>query len=349
MTREQNEIKIDVSGDPRRFTFGDDPCYVPGIQVTISLPFSGDEGLWNLRPNRWNSVLPFGNIRGNTLVMTFQQPLDQPLENIRKELDENVRRIRDYSSWQKESIDTFNSTLPSNIRAVVDARRKQLEKHDALGAILDIPLSRDPQAPEMKSINVERKIIKPLPPPPNGGYKREWEIPEQEYQNILSILRHEGRTFEATPRTYAVHDEEELRDIMLAHLNGHYKGDASGETFRKFGKTDIKIEMENRAAFVAECKIWGGPKTVSDSIDQLLGYLTWRDCKTAIVIFNKHVAGFTDILEKIQPVLEEHPRFMKLDGTPGSGEWKCTFRSQDDDARLIQINLFMFNVFIKTK
>jgi hypothetical protein len=74
-------------------------------------------------------------------------------------------------------------------------------------------------------------------------------------RNILTIIRHDGRTFEATPKTYAVHDEEELRDIIRAHLNGHYKGDATGETFRRAGKTDLRIEAESRTAFVAECKV----------------------------------------------------------------------------------------------
>jgi hypothetical protein len=41
----------------------------------------------------------------------------------------------------------------------------------------------------------------------------------------VNVIRHEGRSFEATPGTFVKHDEEELRDIILAHLNGHYEGD----------------------------------------------------------------------------------------------------------------------------
>jgi len=86
-----------------------------------------------------------------------------------------------------------------------------------------------------------------------------------------------------------------LRDILLAHLNGHYQGDATGEAFRRSGKTDIRIEDGIRAAFVAECRVWNGQKELSQAIDQLLGYLTWRDCKAAIIIFNKHNSKFSGL------------------------------------------------------
>jgi len=174
-------------------------------------------------------------------------------------------------------------------------------------------------------------------------------VPEVEYENILTIIRHEGRTYETTPATYAIHEEEELRDIILAHLNGHYKGDASGETFRRAGKTDIRIEAESRSAFVAECKMWKGPKTITESVNQLLSYLTWRDCKAAVVIFNKDVAGFTELLQKVRPTLESHIRIMKVSSDNGQAEWSCVFRSLDDDTRLVHVHIFVFNIFTSGK
>jgi len=47
---EQHETKIDVSQWSGRNLFGEaGPIYVPGIAVTVSIPFSGDRHLWNLR------------------------------------------------------------------------------------------------------------------------------------------------------------------------------------------------------------------------------------------------------------------------------------------------------------
>lgn len=78
-----------------------------------------------------------------------------------------------------------------------------------------------------------------------------------------------------------------LRDHFLLQLNGHYEGGATGETFNASGKTDILIRAENRNVFIAECKFWRGKKAFDEAIDQLLGYLTWRDSKCALIVFNK--------------------------------------------------------------
>jgi hypothetical protein len=159
------------------------------------------------------------------------------------------------------------------------------------------------------------------------------------------VIRHEGRTFETTPKTYAVHDEEQLRDILLAHLNGHYQGEASGETFRRAGKTDIKIEDKNRAAFVAECKIWKGPKEFSQAIDQLLGYLTWRDCKAALIVFNKHNAKFSSLVESVPSIFQAHKNF-RSDLRPGiAGEWEFNMTSREDEGRVVRIHVFVFNLY----
>ena len=139
--------------------------------------------------------------------------------------------------------------------------------------MLGIPLKIHDGAPSVRPIQIKRTLVKPLPPPPKSGFKPEPGITDEDYEHILSVIRHEGRTFEATPRTCAVHDdEEELRDIILAHLNGHYQGGATGETFRRSGKTDIRIEDQDRAAFVAECKVRRGQKELLAAIDQLLSY-----------------------------------------------------------------------------
>ena len=278
--------------------------------------------------------------------MIFECPIDQSLGTIKQRLDENIRGIKQYLGWQEASINEFNRHLPALVRSAIEARRKRLEKHDQLAGLLNIPLRHNPNAPEFRPINVQRRIVKSLPPAPTGGLKQEWTIDGTEYENILTIIRHEGRTFEATPKTYAVHDEEELRDIVLAHLNGHYKGDASGETFRRSGKTDLRIEAESRTAFVAECKVWKGSQIIHESVDQLLGYLTWRDCKAALIIFNKDVAGFSGVIDKMQPMLESHSQFMKtVSAMSEMGEWRIIFRSKEDDARLIHVHVFLFNLY----
>jgi len=348
IVQQHQEVNVDVAGSYDRGTDGMASCLIPGIRVTVSIPFTGEPSLWDLQPSTSSTTPSFGNVVGNQLHIIIEQPLDLPVEPIKGELDNNLNQIRRELNYQKQQVVGFQQMLPTTIRAAINARKEGLGKRDKLAALLNIPLRHDPNAPTLRPIPVQRRIITPLPPVPKSGVN-EWTIGEAEYENILTIIRHQGRTFESTPQTFGVHDEEGLRDIIVANLNGYYKGDASGETFRRVGKTDIRIEAENRAAFVAECKVWKGRKTIAECVDQLLSYLTWRDCKTAIVIFNKDVAGFSDILARTKPAIEAHPKILKMVQATDHGEWKVVFRSQDDDARLVHVQFFLFNLFVPSK
>jgi hypothetical protein len=133
---------------------------------------------------------------------------------------------------------------------LIEARQRRLAIQNDLSNLIKIPLRHDPNAPNIQTIPIQKRIIKPLPIPASGSSQPEWEIDEQDYQYILTVIRYVGRTFEKTPKTYAVHGEEDLRNIILANLNGHYKGETSGETFRHSGKTDILIDADGRPALL---------------------------------------------------------------------------------------------------
>ncbi|MBI5192884.1 MAG: hypothetical protein HZA08_05520 [Nitrospirae bacterium] len=353
MEMEQHETKVDVSHYPYRNPFGDrGPIYVSGIRVVVSIPYTGDPNLWKLKPNRWQSVFPMADVRQPAndgighLDIVIEQPTDAAPEKIKQQLDSEIKCIRFYLESQKTQVEQFNTTAPENIRRSIHARKERLKTHDGIVDLLGIPLKLRGGVPSIELIPIKRKLAKPLPPHPKSGFKPEPGITNEDFEHILSVIRHEGRTFETTPKTYAVHDEEELRDIMLAHLNGHYEGEATGETFRRVGKTDIRIEDQSRAAFVAECKVWHGHKELTLAVNQLLSYLTWRDCKAAIVIFNKHNAKFTELLTKVPETFREHPKFKKDLGQKGDGEWRFVLTSNEDELRQIIVNVFVFNIYV---
>lgn len=353
MVMEQQETKIDVSSWRERNPFGDSgPIFVAGVQVTVSIPFTGDAVLWKMRPNQWQSVFPRGQIRApgrdgiGHLNVVFSKPSNEPAESFKRDLDEHLRGVRFYVDSQRRQVEQHNSALPNAIRQAVQDRRARLQAQEGITKVLNIPLKPREGAPEIRPIAVRRKLTRPLPPAPKAGYTPEPGISDEDYEHIISVIRHEGRTFEATPATFSVHDEEQLRDIVLAHLNGHYQGDATGETFRRAGKTDVRIEDSNRAAFVAECKVWRGAKELNDAVVQLLGYLTWRDCKAAIVIFNKHNAKFSELLQKVPEILAAHPHYRRSLSSPGIGEWRFVFTSMEDEAREVVVHVLLFNLYV---
>ena len=126
-------------------------------------------------------------------------------------------------------------------------------------------------------------------------------------------------------------------------LNGHYEGHATGETFNYQGKTDILIRSGNRNIFIAECKFWGGPVKMTETIDQLLSYVSWRDSKAAILVFNRN-KNFSNVLSLIPDVVMAHPNFQKDEGTRGETGFRHAFRHTDDPAKLIHVTVLAFDI-----
>jgi len=108
----------------------------------------------------------------------------------------------------------------------------------------------------------------------------------------------------------------------------------------------ITIEFNDRAAFVAECKIWRGAGELSKAVDQLLGYLTWRDRKTALVVFNKDNAGFQEVQDQIPEILQSHSNHERLLQCDIDGEWGCVLRSKEDTERKVTVHVFVFNLYV---
>ena len=90
---------------------------------------------------------------------------------------------------------------------------------------------------------------------------------DQDYEAVLSVLANSRNALERTPSMTATLTEEKIRDLLLVNLNAQFEGAAAGEVFNGSGKTDILIRERDRNIFVAECKIWKGPKTVTDGLN----------------------------------------------------------------------------------
>jgi hypothetical protein len=108
-------------------------------------------------------------------------------------------------------------------------------------------------------------------------------------------------------------EEEHLRDHILMVLDPNFEyGSATGETFNKKGKTDILLRHDSSVAFVAECKFWGGEKVFHKTIDQLLNYLTWRDSKTAVIIFVQYLKKLKKLHHYIVVTSRQRDKKLKI-------------------------------------
>jgi hypothetical protein len=345
MQVDQHEAKRDVSNDPNRFAFvmRSGPAYVTGTEVVVEIPFSGDAALFKVRPSTYTSSPPQGEVRGNVLIFRMWTENAQAAQ-VRAQLDAWLAEVKRHLQWHCQTFHSFNESLASLTRAAISQRRDKLLASQNLVAGLGIPLKRRPDsiatytAPEVK-----RKLTPKLPPASPGTFKPEPILEESEYQHILSVLEGMIRVMEQSPNVFHEIDEESLRTHFLVQLNGHDEGQAMGETFNYEGKTDIMIRSGERNIFVGECKFWGGPAKLTETINQLLGYLTWRDSKAAILIFNRN-RDFSRVLAAIPGTMAAHPNFHRNEGKRGDTRFRFEFRHKDDAAKMIHITVMAFDI-----
>ena len=137
---------------------------------------------------------------------------------------------------------------------------------------------------------------------------------------------------ERNPRVFSVAPEETIRDHYLVQLNGQYEGTATGETFNGAGHTDIIVRDDNVNLFVAECKIWHGQKEFAEAIDQLLSYVTWRDTKTALIIFSRNVDTGA-VVQNAITALQQHPNYKRDARMEGETRIRAVFGKPGDHSR----------------
>jgi len=80
-----------------------------------------------------------------------------------------------------------------------------------------------------------------------------------------------------------------------------------------------------------------------ETIDQLLGYLSWRDSKAAILLFNRN-KDFSKVLSTISEVVRAHRNFQKDEGNRGETAFRYAFRHKDDAAKLLHLSVIVFDI-----
>jgi hypothetical protein len=336
------DIDIDVRNDQNYFiTDRSSPHYIKGTRMEISIPFEGDPQLFQYQPLTSNYTPPKGIIRNNNLELyiDYLQPNE---EEISRQYQSKIEQINNYLGWQKKEIDAFQNEIVKFLRESIENRKKKILSDKKIAACLNIPLKRTSSNQTYEIPEIKRKIVI-KPQVASEKFKSEPTLSQEEYNNILKIIQSMIITMERSPSVFSKLKEEELRDIILVQLNGHYEGLATGETFNASGKTDILIRFNDKNIFIAECKIWHGSKELLAAIDQLLNYLSWRDTKTAIIIFNK-TKGFSDILKKIGETVKTHPNYKNFLGEKTETNFQYLFHQKNDTNRELYLSILTFDI-----
>jgi hypothetical protein len=85
------------------------------------------------------------------------------------------------------------------------------------------------------------------------------------------------------------------------------------------------------------------------AIDQVLSYLSWRDTKAAVLVFNRR-ANFSSVLEKIAALVPVHPCFEKDLGKKDESTFSYLFHQPDDPDRHVYLAVMAFDIpTVRTK
>jgi hypothetical protein len=341
---EQRSIQVDARLDPNRFVFpGDRSHHIPGTQLIIAIPFEGDQMLWRIRPSSWSSSgYPEIDLRGNLVVYPYQFADDAAnSQRFKEEIDRAVNSLKKAVDTLRRDVDQHNSSAPGMVTASLEAKRKQAQTASGAVSAIGIPIKRRDQPATYVAPVTRRKLPIHRPQPTAGNYQPEPELSEPEYQHIISVTRDLSLVIERNPSSFATLDEESIRDHILIQLNGHYE--ATGETFNSNGKTDLLIRVDERNIFIGECKFWHGSKKCDEAIDQLLGYLTWRDCKTALIIFNRQ-KNPSAVAQKLHETMAGHKGHRKTVSNDATGNGRYIFVKESDHGREIIITTLLFDI-----
>ena len=329
---------------------------VDSCKVNYTIPFSGSSHLLHIIPTRriltTFSIEGFENLYSNEYLPSIIFSININLHTLENESEPQSyidlqfnRKFENYKSmvsYVNEEVNNYNNSLNNYIKNLLSNRKSKADNFSGLMQKLTIPLKINDNAPSIAPIPlVLKKEIKSFP----VQSKREdsWSISEKDYSYIKNVISQASNSFEHSPIACQKLNEEELRDMLLANLNTHFASSATGETFSKTGKTDIRIQFENKAAYIAECKIWHGISEFKKAIAQLFSYTTWRDIKTSLIIFNKEIKDFSLIVDKIKTELNTNGLKIKVSEI-SKNEWQCTFKKSTDSQELVELHVIVCDI-----
>ena len=340
----------DVYGEPQFYM-------VDGCNIDYKVPFSGDDVLLKCTPSTY--------IMTSFEIFGFQKPsntnygfitirlsyTNQEMKGFGDNLEEKVNSDfrNQFSSFEKMSgyanddIRSYNENLTSNVQQLLNKRREKADVFFSFSKALKIPLNLNSSSPNLTPIPLKKPHRANLNEPKPHAQEQQFYIDDSDFENIIKIIHLCGTALEESAKTFNQFNEEALRDYIKGMLSSHYENTVTGETFRRVGKTDIQIQREDKAAFIAECKVWHGIKLFSDAIEQLFCYATWKDTKLSPIIFNKENKNFAGVQQQIQSWLKENCKSCKQ---WNSNIWDCV-KYREDTGRDVRLAVALYDISIK--
>lgn len=310
---------------------------LPVTKFSVVVPMTGDSELLRRIASTYTmGPTPEASLQEDSVVFFITGSQLTP-EQVTSKVEHFKREVTKMLEWAHTDLRNWDRQFRAHVTKAVFERKRHLDQADDLSAALTIPLVRAAPSKQVTVPLVRKQVVSRSQE--SSSPSAEPVLEETVYEDVLRTVGGLARAMERLPHTARRFSEPELRDLILFVLNANYEGAARGEVFNGDGKTDILLDWQGRNAFIAECKIWRGPKKFAEAIDQLAGYLVWRDTKAALVLFIRQ-ANATAIVESADKTIRDHPLFRSATPAPEPEHRRdYLIVSKDDHNRFIRLAL----------
>ncbi len=283
-----------ILDDPRHLGPSQRPRQVTVDVFTGRIPVTGDSDLLRFWPPQARAPEPsernWFDPRTRSILIPARRELgdDTSGSQTRRFIGRENETIRTLVACTNTAVHAWNLSLPELVQDLLRQQRAFVERRASVQADLGFPIApasghavpyRLPRAPQRKRVIQLESGEYPL-------------LGEDDLADVARVIRRWADFIPEHPAVVIGKDEEALRDEILHHLNGQFPS-ATGETFSKAGKTDIRVVVATAVetgvsdlVFKAECKIWDGPKSALRAANQLADrYITFRETRAMILLF----------------------------------------------------------------
>jgi hypothetical protein len=308
--------------------------------IALKIPHRSQQGYFSFIPSVPPRTPFYGDVDANFVTLEYFASQDPR---------EVKRMIAAQTSVLVEWVDAINDDIgraATRMRAAVLERLRsraagRRKSRDLIQA-LELPTAPVPIERAMEIPAEPRSMELAQPDTPSGG----WTLADHTYELVLDTVIRFGNAMERRSRSakQLIPDEETLRDWIVFILNSNFQREDEkdmftvGEAANGKGKTDILTRQDGKNVFIGECKFWKGAAAFTSGIDQLFGYLGWRDLKAALILFIKE-GDASQIIEKAHAQILAHPSFLSEASTNTGSERRDYLMTSTDNAIMVKLAL----------
>ena len=308
----------------------------------LEIPFEGNQNLFELKPS--TSKIDYYSVSIDEGLIKIGILFEENSQNMQSQMKSKLDTLKTNLSHLGDDLNKFNIQLKEFIETQFNLRKQKILKENDTLVSMGFPLKERPNTPKTYVFpKIREKISFQKPKIFSKSIVPEPILSNKDYENILDIIDNMAQVMERIPSVFVNMKEPDFRIHFLVQLNGRYEGKAKAEVFNLEGKTDILIEDDGKNLFIAECKFWNGKEGLSKAVNQLLRYVSWKDTKTAIILFNRN-KSLSKVLKQIPETIKKHPNYVRSEIYEKENSFRFIMKNKNDKNKYFILTIKLFDV-----